>query len=63
MADEYEGQDAEQWECHAIPAAKGSTCGHINKKGMMSGGMNGTLLCCEECGCTWIASEHRRLEQ
>ncbi len=48
------------WKCYARPAWRGGkTCGHDNKTGII--GPNG-LVCCEECGCTQIASDLRRKE-
>lgn len=47
-----------KWKCYARPAWRGGkTCGHENTKGIM--GANG-VLCCEECGCTKVASDFRR---
>ena len=49
-----------KWRCYAKPAWRGGkTCGHVNGKGIL--GPSG-LLCCEECGCTKIASDPRRKE-
>lgn len=44
------------WKCYAIPAATGKRCGHENTTGIISADR---LLCCEECGCTKIASDAR----
>jgi hypothetical protein len=49
-----------KWKCYAKPAWRdGKTCGHENDKGIR--GPNG-LLCCEDCGCTKLASDLRRKE-
>lgn len=51
-----------EWICYAHPPSKnGKPCLHENKEGIRdSRGLS--LLCCEECGCTKIASDLRRLK-
>jgi len=47
------------WICHAIPAATGIQCGHINTVSALFRG----LVVCSECGCTKIASDARGIEE
>lgn len=53
-----------RWTCYAKPAALGGkTCGHKNEKGITSRSITRRgLLCCEECGCSKIASDSRKAE-
>lgn len=48
---------AEAWTCHARPALKGSTCGHVNSAGIVD--RHHRIVCCEACGCTKAASDAR----
>lgn len=49
------------WTCYARPAALGGrTCFHQNDKGIKGIGPGGkTLICCEGCGATKLASDDR----
>lgn len=50
------------WRCYARPAhGGGSECGHMNDNPdtfIVFGDRE--LECCEGCGCTRVASDHRR---
>lgn len=46
-----------EWMCHAIPAATGVRCGHVNKTGGIL--WRRVVVCCEACGCTKKASDDR----
>lgn len=53
------------WTCHARPAALGGrTCGYVNAGGGIMGPVRQgeRLVCCADCGCTKIASDHRERE-
>jgi hypothetical protein len=47
--------DPGPWECRAIPASTGQTCGHHNTNPVYFN----NLLCCALCGCTKRASDDR----
>jgi len=46
-----------EWRCYAKPVRLGGRmCYHVNEVGFVFRG----VLCCEECGCTKLASDLRR---
>lgn len=52
----------ETWECYARPAAIGRRCGYLNTVGtaVARSGMAAGMEHCAGCGCTLLASDHRR---
>lgn len=49
----------EAWLCHARPAHQGGrVCGHLNTTPTLHQGH----IVCAACGCTKIASDHRKAE-
>jgi hypothetical protein len=52
------------WTCHAHPASlAGKPCGHVNETGKTVPFQGRELVYCGKCGCTKIASEHRRTKE
>lgn len=48
------------WKCYARPAALGGrTCGHVNETELVFH----NLVCCNGCGATKIASDHRQRKE
>ena len=47
------------WTCHAIPAATGRRCGHVNTSSTVDWRTGHELVVCAACGCTKLASDRR----